>query len=221
MASLMLAFAGSMDTARASAYRGVDESELRAFFPALKVLPGAIGAETWTGYITARNSESGAKSWSISAGLYRERDGASVACEAIIRTGRHVGSRVDERMVDVAQGAAELLHKLVEKAGELSRREWEGSVESMLVRLQRALRGTALDGDAACGIAWALGEMMQGSGVVTVGMLIDALGRSAAALELRVESRPIEVMLGRMLVDGWAELKAVDLDGADDGRGEE
>jgi hypothetical protein len=211
IAALSLAFAGHLSTARGAAYRGVEESELRAVFPALEVSIPGTGTERWSGYITARNSESGAKSWSISGGLYRQADGASVACEAVVRTGRHVGSKVAERMVEVAEGAAALLKTLVEKAGELAGRAWEGTDAQLLRKLREALSGTAIgDADTLCGIAWGLGAgLASGIGeVITLGTIINLLGGMAGALPRRVDARPIEVMLGRTLVSGWSEFKS-------------
>lgn len=220
IAALSLAFAGHLSTARGSAYRGIEESELRAVFPALEVeIPGA-GNERWSGYITARNSESGAKSWSVSAGLYRQTDGASIACEAIVRTGRHVGTKVAERMVEVAEGAAALLKTLIEQAGELAGRAWEKSDGELLKALRAALSGTSLgDADTCCGIAWGLGELMaSGTGqVITIGTLINLLGSIAGQMERRTDSRPVEVMLGRMLVNGWSEFKAAGTERLEDG----
>jgi hypothetical protein len=132
IAALLFAFGDRVQAARGVAFRGVEESELRAVFPTLEIqVPGA-GTEKWHGYIVARNSESGAKSWTISAGLYRAVDGASVACEAVIRTGRHVGRKVAERMVDVANGASELLQRLADKAAELASLPSPWSNETLL-----------------------------------------------------------------------------------------
>lgn len=218
IAALSLAFAGNMETARATAFRGVEESEMRALFPALQVEVPGTGAEKWTGYVTARNSESGAKSWAVSAGLYRSADGASVACEAVVRTGRHVGKKVAERMVEVATGAAELLNDLTERAAELSGRVWVGTTEAFFRKLRQALAGTvAYDPDVCCGIALELGRL---DGPITIGRLMDVLGRIAGGCERRVDARPIEVLLGRLLVEGWTELKAVAVD-AEDGAEEE
>lgn len=223
IAALSLAFAGHTDAGRAIAFRGIEESELRAVFPALEVqIPGA-GSSKWCGYVTARNSESGKKSWSISAGLYRTDDGASVACEAIVRTGRHVGVKVAERMVEVSEGARDLLAKLIETASELAGRKWEGTRDEFFKRLRAALAGTPLEtGEACMGIAWALGEEIADlNGPITIGLLLNVLGRAAAQFERRVDARPIEVMLGRLLVDGWKEFKAVGTDGdVDDDAGE-
>lgn len=221
IAAITLAFAGSANGARGAAYRGVEESELRAVFPALTVKMADAGEETWSGYVTARNSESGAKSWSISAGLYRQTDGASVACEAIVRTGRHVGKKVANRMAEVAEGAAALLKELAEKASELASVKWTGTERELLVELRRALDGTVLhDADTCCGIAWALGEAV-GSGPVTIGALVNILGRGAATCERRVDARPIEVLLGRTLLHGWVDFKSVGTELADDGANEE
>lgn len=236
IAALTLAFGPDSNNARATAYRGVEESELRAVFPLMKapvndalMVNGTTRSEFWMGYITARNSESGAKSWSVSAGLYRHSDGAAIACEAIVRTGRHVGERVTERMVEVAQGAAKLLQKLTEEAAELSSKKWEGTTEGFLRALKSSIQGTpAGDGDVLCGIAWALGERLmprdyirgvdEKDAKVSIGMLIDVLGGIAASMERRYDARPIEVMLGRVLVHGWADFKAV---AAEEQEGEE
>lgn len=221
IAAITLAFAGSVNSARAAAYRGVEESELRAVFPALTVSMPDAGEEKWSGYITARNSESGAKSWSVSAGLYRPGDGASIACEAIVRTGRHVGSKVAQRMVEVAEGAAALLKELAEKAAELGALKWVGTEAALLKQLRAALNGTPLfDADACCGLAWALGDAVP-SGPVTVGALVNVLGRAAGALERRVDARPVEVMLGRTLVGGWADFHAAGTETTEDGASEE
>lgn len=223
IAALQLAFAGMASGARARYYRGVDESELRVLFPALTVTIPDAGEETWSGYVTARNSESGRKSWSISAGLYREKDGASVACEAIIRMGMHVGKRVPERMVEIAEGAAKMLKELAEKAAELSARTWTGTEEQLLAKLRATLSGTVLhDPDTCCGIAWAIGEAVAPmNDAVSVGMLMDILGRSAAACARRVDARPVEVMLGRVLTNGWSEFKSVAEKSEDGTDGEE
>lgn len=210
IAALSIAFAGSSSTARAQAYRGIEESELRAVFPALEVeIPSTGNAEKWTAYLTARNSETGAKSWSISAGLYRTTDGATVACEAVQRAGRHVGERVAERMVEVANGAADLLRKLTETAAELAAKETPWSEDETLKKLRAAVAGTVLsEGDALCGLAWALGETVQ-RGKITVGAIMNALGRVAAECQTRAQAKPLEILAGRVLVDGWDELKAV------------
>jgi hypothetical protein len=217
IAALSLAFAGMMDGGRGRFYRGIEESELRAVFPALAVGLPTAGEETWHGYVTARNSESGAKSWSISAGLYREKDGASVACEAVIRYGRHVGRHVAERMVEVSEAAAVALKELCSKAAELAGRPWVGTEQKLLKTLRDALNGTELhDPDTCCGIAWALGEEMGRGRKLTVGLLMDVLGRSMTALPRRVDARPVEVMLGRVLTNGWDEFKAVNAETASD-----
>lgn len=208
--ALSVAFAGSSATARAQAYRGIEESELRAVFPAFEVeIPSTGGSEKWTAYLTARNSETGAKSWSISAGLYRTADGATVACEAVQRSGRHVGSRVAERMVEVAEGAATLLRKLTETAAELAAKETPWSEDETLKKLRAAVQGTVLaEGEALCGLAWQLGETVQ-RGRITVGAIMNALGRVAAECETRAQAKPLEILAGRVLVEGWDELKAV------------
>lgn len=232
IAAITLAFAGSVDGARGSAYRGIEESELRAVFPALTVSMPDAGTEKWSGYVTARNSESGAKSWSVSAGLYRSVDGASVACEAIVRTGRHVGSHVAERMCEVAEGAAVLLKELAEKASALAAVKWTGTEAALLKQLRASLQGTVLfDADTCCGLAFDLGMTLSPRdylrGVdpicppVTVGALIDVLGRAAGACTCRVDARPVEVMLGRMLLSGWGEFKSAGTEIVDDGAGEE
>lgn len=210
IAALSIAFAGASSTARASAFRGIEESEIRAVFPALEVtIPATGGSEKWTAYLTARNSETGAKSWSISAGLYRTTDGATVACEAVQRAGRHVGERVAERMVEVANGAAELLTKLTETAGELAAKETPWSEDETLRKLKAAVAGTVLaDPNACCGLAWQLGETVQ-RGKITVGAIMNALGRVAAECETRAQAKPLEILAGRVLVEGWEELKAV------------
>lgn len=218
IAALTIAFAGQLEGARGVAFRGVDESELRAVFPTLEVEVPDAGPEKWHGYVTARNSESGAKSWTISAGLYRTADGASVACEAVVRTGRHVGKKVAERMVEVAQGASELLGQLAAKAAELSGRISPWKPEELLKRLRAALAGTfAHDPDICCGIAFELGRRTADlEEPVTIGTLIGVLGQLAGAATFRRDARPIEVMLGRMMVDGWQELKAVAVETTDE-----
>lgn len=212
--ALTIAFAGAGATARATAFRGIDESEMRAVFPALEVQIADAGSEKWMGYVTARNSESGAKSWSISAGLYRTKDGASVACEAILRTGRHVGTKVPERMVEVATGAAELLQKLIAEANELASKAAPWSEESTLKRIREALGGTiAHDPDVCCALAFELGRSTGAmSDPITVGLLMNAIGLIGAAAPRRIDARPLEVLLGRVLVQGWKELKAVATD---------
>jgi len=218
IAALSLAFAGHGETGRAIAFRGVEESELRAVFPALTVEIPNGGAEKWVGYITARNSESGKKSWAISAGLYRAGDSASFACEAVVRTGRHVGSKVAERMVEVAEGAAEMLKKLLETVAELAGRTWDRSTDEFLKRMRAALDGTPLhDPDTACLIAWALGAKMGDRKAITIGDVIDVLGQFAGTLDRRVDARPVEVMLGRLLVDGWKEFRAAGTEKLEDG----
>lgn len=222
IAALSLAFAGYAGSARASAYRGVEESELRAIFPSLKVHVEEMGDTTWSGYIVARNSESGAKSWSIAAGLYREDDGMSVACEALVKTGRHVGKKVAERMVDVAEAAAELLQKLIAEAAELAGRVAPWSEAETMKKLGAALAGTVAGGDVACATAFEIGRQIETlKDPITIGLLVNALGRVASNTPARGGVRPLEVMLGRMLVKGWDELKAVQADSLDDGSEEE
>jgi hypothetical protein len=204
--ALAMAFSGALEAARAEAFRGVEESEIRILFPAIEV--ELSGAGRWSGYVTARNSETGSKSWNISAGLYRQQDGASVACEAVVRFGRHTGRNVAMKMVEAAWGAERLLRLLSTRAGELAAKLAPWDDTTALKKVREALAGTfACDPDVCCGIAFELGR--QARGHLTVGALMSVLGELAGAAGRRIEARPIEILLGRVLVSGWSELKAV------------
>lgn len=216
ISALTFAFSGSMTAARASAWRGIDETEMRSVFPALEVDVPSAGPEKWQGYVVARNSETGAKSWSISAGLYRTTDGATVACEAAVRFGRHSGKKVSERMVEAADGASSLLKLLAERAGELAAKVTPWGEEETLKKIRQALVGTfAHEEDACAAIALGLGAV---DGPMTIGKLMNVLGWVGSQAKSRTEARPLEILLGRVLVHGWRELKAV---GADEEGGEE
>lgn len=193
--ALRTGFMEALGVARASFYRGLDSSECRIVFPNTTV---TAGRAVWSGYVTAVNSETSTCSWSISAGLYRNHDGATLAVEATGKVGRHVG-RAMVRMVEATEAASFMLRDLMRHADEWMSRPCPWNEAAMLKRLSSALVKARASDEAIASIAMALAE--RGTGLAQV---IDAIA-SAAAGELAGRGRAValEQMAGRLLIYGW------------------
>lgn len=195
--ALRAGFMKSLGVARASFYRGIDSSECRIVFPNMTV---EAGRSTWSGYVTATNSETSARSWAVSAGLYRNHDGATLAVEATGKTGRHVGKAM-VRMVEATETASALLRDLMRHAAEWMTRRCPWTEEAMIKRLGAALVKARATEDAIASIAMALAE--RGTELPQV---IDAIATAAAGERAgRGAALPLEQMAGRLLVHGWEE----------------
>lgn len=212
--ALTMAFTGHAKEARASAYRGIEVSEIRVVFPTMEVEVPGTGSERWAGYITARNSEVCTSSWNISAGLYRRTDGASVACEAIGRRGRHSGTKVGAKMVDAAESAADMLRMLMQQAAKLASVPAPWEMAETLRRVKAACEGTPAATEENTKI---ITDTIQRSilGAFRVGQLIEVLGRIAAHSERRNDSLALEILMGRLLMNGWSSLHAVEIEGVE------
>lgn len=210
------AFAGELKAVRASFYRGIEVSELRAVIPAMRVetAPG----EWWSGYVTVRNSEVGAASWSVSAGLYKELDeatvdaarrlgfeGATLSIEANEKVGVHTGKKVAMRAEEALTNASALLATLKEKAAELSTAVSHKELSWIVNRLAKAITRAAsgelqeqlLGALAMQANAWDAGlPGLETSDVITF------LGQAMVQMKRRGQTFPLERLAGQVLIHG-------------------
>lgn len=198
---------------RASVYRGIEVSELRAVVPAMRV--EMASGEWWSGYLTVRNSEVGAASWSVSVGLVKEMDeatadaakrlgfeGATLTVEANEQKGFHSGRRVGERVAAALEDAQKLLVEVVGSASELAAKVGWKDTAWVVSRLRSVLvgvaSGDALD-DALGALAIASAEWEAHPSTHEV---VSFLGRAMATFPRRGQTYPLERLAGRVLLHG-------------------
>lgn len=210
------AFPEELLAMRASHYRGIEVSELRAVIPDMRVemAPG----EWWSGYLTVRNSEVGAASWSVSAGLYKELDketvdaarrlgfeGATLSIEANERIGVHSGKKVAERVTEALSSAKALLGTLTERASKLAGRDSIKEAGWIVGRLATALKRVGGGDDlqdqllgalAMQALVWEKQYAVMSHEVVTF------LGQVMTRLTRRGQTYPLERLAGRVLMHG-------------------
>jgi hypothetical protein len=198
---------------RARYFRGIEVSELRAVVPAMRVemAPG----EFWSGYLVLRNSEVGAASWSVSAGLTKEMDeqtkdaaqrlgfeGATLSVEAHAARGIHSGKKVGERIEAALTDAKALLETLTGTAGALAAKTTTKPTEWVTNRLASAVRRLGLGEEmtdqllAGAALLTPAGERFTTNEVVTY------LGQAMTRLSRRGQSYPLERLAGRVLLNG-------------------
>lgn len=189
VSALETALAGWLDTARGHVYRGLDVSELRLVLPSTVMLDGSV----WRGYVGVLNSETGAKAWSVSAGLYREQDGVSLSVAVEAAGGRHVG-HVLPRIVSALEAAQALVADLEQRAA--------GMVEEYATAHQlRVLRAACLEAGAS-EATWET----ESKGVRTKAEALSCLARLARGATTRTQGQTWERLAGNLLLHSWAGL---------------
>lgn len=198
---------------RAKFFRGIEVSELRAVVPAVRVemAPG----EFWSGYLVVRNSEVGAASWSVSAGLIKEMDeqtkeaaqrlgyeGATLSMEAHSARGIHSGKKVGERVEGALIDAKALLGTLTDTAGELASATSSKSVEFVVNRLASAIRKLGAGEDLTDTLLAGAALLTPAGKAFTSNEVITFLGQAMVKLSRRGMSYPLERLAGRVLLNG-------------------
>jgi hypothetical protein len=203
-----------LSTVRAKFFRGVEVSELRAVVPAVRVemAPG----EFWSGYLVIRNSEVGAASWSVSAGLIKELDevtkeaaqrlgfeGATLSMEAHSARGIHSGKKVGERVEAALIDAKALLAELTSSAGELGSAQSTKGTEFVINRLASAIRKLGAGEDTTDQLLAGAALLTPANGAeFTSNEVITYLGQAMVQLQRRGQSYPLERLAGRVLLHG-------------------
>jgi hypothetical protein len=220
------AFKGELKAVRARAFRGIEVSELRAVIPALRVemAPG----EWWSGYLIVRNSEVGAASWMIGAGLTKEMDEqsldaarrlgfegtASLSVQANTKIGVHTGKKVAERVDEALIEARAMLDTLVDQARNLAEATTKLTVEQVVEKLAKALRSAGgselvqdrlLGGLAMQGVEWSRSTTpytLPSEEQVQTHDVVSFLGQAMRVVANRAQSYPLERLAGRVLLHG-------------------
>ena len=213
-----------LNAIRAHSFRGIEVSELRAVIPALRVemAPG----EWWSGYFIVRNSEVGAASWMVGAGLTKEMDEqtldaarrlgfegtASLSVQANTKIGVHTGKKVAERVEEALTEARALLDTLVEQARNLAEATTKLTVEQIVEKLAKALRGVGgselvqdrlLGGLAMQGVEWSQRPTVYADGPkLETHDVVSFLGQAMRVVSNRAQSYPLERIAGRVLLHG-------------------
>jgi hypothetical protein len=206
-------FGGSLQGMRASYYRGIEVSELRSIVPYLRVelAPG----EWWSGYLTVRNSEVGAASWSVAVGLVKEMDeqtqetakrlgfeGATLTVEAHDYMGVHMGKNAAKRIAAAMASAEEKLGEVVKSASALacalSVRDAAWVRERLATAVKRVGVGEELAEDLVAGIALAEPKAVRFSAAEVVTLL----GQVMTRVPTRAQAYPLERLAGRALLHG-------------------
>lgn len=198
---------------RAAVYRGIEVSELRAVVPAMRVemAPG----EWWSGYMTVRNSEVGAASWSVAVGLVREMDeatkeaaqrlgfeGATLTVEASEHKGHHAGRRVGMRVAEALREGQAKLAELVADAAKLASKVGWKDTAWVVNRLRSVLAGV-VSGDTLDDALGALAiASVQWEAHPSTHEVVTFLGRAMATFPRRGQTYPLERLAGRVLLHG-------------------
>ncbi len=215
IAAMKAGFAShELSAIRAKFFRGIEVSELRAVVPAVRVemAPG----EFWSGYLVVRNSEVGAASWSVSAGLIKEMDevtkeaaqrlgfeGATLSMEAHAARGIHSGKKVGERVEGALIDAKALLATLTDTAGSLAAKTSTKSVEFVVNRLASAIRKVGAGEDLTDTLLAGAALLTPANGkAFTSNEVITYLGQAMVKLSRRGMSYPLERLAGRVLLHG-------------------
>lgn len=199
---------------RATIYRGIEISELRVVIPAMRVevAPG----EWWSGYIVVRNSEIGAASWSISAGLIREMDaatkdaaqrlgfeGATLTVQTASKGGAHHGTKVAQRANEALQGVHKMLATLREGAAERALKTAKHDRLWIRERLERVVKDAGLTEEVETAQLDALlASSGEWSHQVTASSVIRTLAQLSTQVTRRSQQLPIERLMGRVLMEG-------------------
>jgi len=162
-----------------------------------------------------RNSEVGAASWSVSAGLVREMDDASfaaakslgfegsqtLAVETNARTGVHRGD-AGPKVQDALVSAKALLATLTEDAGALASAETTRPTEWVVGRLAAAMRKVGAGEETTEELCAAAAMLAPKGARFTSAEVVSFLGLAMGRLTRRGQTYPLERLAGRVLLEG-------------------